>query len=830
MRVVTNRPARTPAFLAVLASLTLGLFMLGRPAYAADPTPQQRLAGEVMRAALASAAATPLTSESLDMACVLASEAVALDPESAGLWRLMLDIAGLAERDDLRTRALDNISRLDPRDDNVRLQQLNLALDRYPTVEARAAAYEKLLDDDNIDRLGKPVASRLALDYALLKQRTGDIDGFSRLLTRALELDRANRSAAALAAGFFQANVNDAVGRAELLTNLVLADPTDAQTQITLAQLLLESGAYSAASRMYSIARSTMQASRRQASSELMADIAIAQWAAGDVESAINTLDRRQSEIDEAFRLEKAQTDRTMTLVQIGELSGPVDPTLAAVAAAIHIGRRDAQAKDALNRALAAYDADIAAAKSATPPAAPDDLAARYLQAAWLALWLGGDAAKAAEHVAAAEALQPLSDQAKQRFEGWQALQAGEFDRAIDRLTPLTADDTAARVGVALALERSGRAKDAARELLLLNQAQPGSMIGIWSAEQLTRILGQRLPLSQQATDLERLIASIPNSFDRGARDASMAVALRLTPQNINPKPFDPLIVTLELTNTSSLPLALDRDGPLRPSVLFLPTISAAVPVGGEPRPFVIDLDSRLSLAPRESVASTFDLRWYSVADVLNAVSAAGGIVKLVVDSNFVPTSAGQLVPGAYGVEIQAPLIRVEGVRRHEQWIEQGLATLNDLAAAPESLMLTIALLCNELVISSKQEDVPADRSALLQQVKAAIPAAFGRLDSVRQAWVLTVMNRPSPCEPALDIARKSESRLVRLAYLLFQLAGPEDPMIDAARRGEDPALRQLAECMTRQLATARQKPPAATSTVPTTNPASVPASSPSPR
>ena len=424
MRSILSR--RLPV-LAVLAALAFGPTLQAQQA----PTPEQRLASELIRSALHHAGAMPLTSHGLDIACMLGSEAVALDPDSAGLWRLVLGVATLAERDNLRAQAIERLAALDPADETVRLHRLNLALDRCRTVEERDAAYQRLLEPENVQRIGPAAASRLALDLALLKQRTGETDAFSRWLTRALELDRSNRPAAALAAGFFQANVDDPVGQAELLVNLVLTDPTEVQTQVMLAQHLLEHGAYHAATRIYAIAASGLKAARMRTSTEFMADFAVAQWAAGDAAASLETIDRRQGEIDEIYRAQQARTNRTLTMMQISELKGPVNPTLAAVAAVIHAGRSDSEAAAASAKAaIEAAEKQIASAGAATPPPDSAEMATQHLQTAWLALWLGDDAAKAAEHVAEAEKLQPLTDQARQRFDGWQALKKGEIDKA----------------------------------------------------------------------------------------------------------------------------------------------------------------------------------------------------------------------------------------------------------------------------------------------------------------------------------------------------------------------------------------------------------------
>jgi tetratricopeptide (TPR) repeat protein len=828
----------------ILLAIVAGTLDGAAAAQARDPdeappaaaTPRQRLAVEIMRAAVSVASTAPLTADAIDLAVTLADEAVALDPESTAAWRLLLKAATLAERTDLQTKAVERLVQLDPTDETVRLQRLNLALNRYQTAAERVAAYERLLVDENIPGIGEAIASRLALDLALLKQRNGDIEGFSRWLTRALVLDRSNRTAAAIAAGFFRANVSNPAGEAELLVNLFLADPTDIGTQLDLAQLLLDHGAYRGAFRMYTMATGGLTANQTPPSNDLLADFAIAQWAQGDADGALITIERRQMELDEAMRLSEAAKNRELTRADLAKIKSPLHPTLAAVTAVIKSARGDADAPQAVAAAVTAYEDGIGRMTSATPPVPPERVAERQLEIAWIALWLGADSAKPLALVAAADATVPLTDQARRRFEGWKALKDGETDRAIETFTPLAPDDPASAVGLALALQQAGRTRDAARELLALNRAQPGSMIGIWAANELARVLGQRVPLSEDASAMERLIASIQPALDRSVREPSMAVTLRLTPLSPNPGPYEPVMLRVDVTNNSTLPLAIDPAGPLRPQVFVIPTINTATPLGIEPLPVIVDLDSRLRLMPRQTVTTEVDLRTHPLGDLLNVMAVRGGLLKLAAYSNFVANADGSIMPGLYGMEVQAPIIRIDGVRQDDGWLERAIAKMSDVHASPSDLAVTMALLYSEVAHASVDRDTTPERRELLRAADSALPDAFARLEPTWQAWLLCLLPAPIKSKQAiLSMARKSEAREVRLAYLLFHVTGPNDPMLDAVRRSDDASLRVVAERVAQAAAQAATAPDAATAPAtrpgPSTRPALPPAStSPSPQ
>ena len=57
-------------------------------------------------------------------------------------------------------------------------------------------------------------------------------------------------------------------------------------------------------------------------------------------------------------------------------------------------------------------------------------------------------------------------------------------------------------------------------------------------------------------------------------------------------------------------------------------------------------------------------------------------------------------------------------------------------------------------------------------------------------------MSRAPVLDPVYAMARKDDDKIVRISYLLYCLAGADDPMIDAARRGDDDDVRRVAEMM----------------------------------
>jgi len=803
----------------IAAAATLANPLLASAAPDDQTTPAQRLASAFIDTALTRTMDDPLTIDTLNGAVLLTEEALQLDPDSPDLWRMALDLASLAERDDLKDRAVERLGQLDPADEAVRLMRLNAAIDRYQTAPERVAAYEKLLAPDNVSRLGGAVASRLALDLALLYRREGDMDQFSNWLSQSIVLDSSNRSAAAIAAGFFRMNVRDAVGEAELLTTLMLADPTDIATQVTLAQMLLEHGAYAAASRIYRLAILGSEALGNPPANDLLADQAIAQWANGDQQAALDTLGRRQAEMDAGARAQAKRKDPDLSEIDLAKLHAQLNPTLATVAAVIHAGRGDNEAPKAISDALSAYKVKIEGLSKTSPEKAdpdPAELARLNLEMAWVSLWLGGDLESVPGFIAAAEQSQPLSQDAKDRFEGWLAYRRGDLAKAIELLTPVAPKDVAAQIGLGLALLKQGQKQDAARQFLAANRSQPGSLIGIWAAHQVVALIGQRVPLSDEAIKLEALINSISGQFDRYPEDSSLAVSMRILPSKLTFGPYEPVIFSIEITNNSFLPLGLDRDGPIRPQVIFSPLINSATAQNMQPlRPFVVNIGQRLRLAPREKLVVPVNLRNYHPADLINSLALDGTIIRLKAYLNFAAGLQGTLRPSIYGTQTDAPLMWIDGQRVTEAWVKDTTSAIADISMPgllPRMALFSRAIAPN-VGAPDATEKSPVQDAKVLDAARAAFEDTYQKLDGVSQAWLLSVMpvNQPGHAEGmqvTLAMARKSENRLVRIAYLLYHSVGANDVMFDAAKRGDDPAVRQLAEIVQRDALRAAAAPP----------------------
>lgn len=757
----------------------------------ANQQAREQLAGRLVRQATMAAAQRQQTLESMQIAQILLAEAVQLDPRNERAWRLMLELAETLEDSKWQDASIEALTSLDPSDELVRLKRQTRIIERQQTVEARIDEYRRLLSQQNRSRLGAAVASRLALDLALLERRVGNSRGFANWLAEAVAIDPSHKAAAALAAGYFRANVHDPIGEAELLLTLLMADPTSGTAQVALGSHMLQYGAYNAASRLLGLAARTNESAFVRSGPDLIADLAIAQWGSGDSETALRTVRDYQRQADAIHRRELQQQRPEMTSLERARETAVIDPTLAVVRTAIHRRLGSDLAGPTLASAIQAYEALIQIANAMETPD-PHAVARLKLELAWVMLWLdGNDTQRVRELLAEAAAIDALSDVAEARFNGWLALREGDYDAALQYFDPYKDHDAAAELGRATVLLSEGQIRDGARALVNLARTQSGNIIGVWSSDMLWEVLGQRASIGNEvAAELERLVETIPNVVDRFPQDPSTAFSIRVTPAKPTFQPNEPVIVNLEITNHAPFPIAMDRDGPIRPQVVLNVTAemvragrSEAIP------PIVVDIQRRLRLMPRERLVIPVDLRSTMAGNTLDRAPIPGAILRVKATLNFIVLPNGAIIPGAMGAERETPPFRVDGFRVTQQWLEQTMAQLVDQRGDVD--LASLAALCH--IAAGGVVDQSEQVRRLFIEARTVLAETYARLDSETQAWMLSVLPQTDAFNPILDMARRSQNRTVQLSYLLHQIRSTSDPMLDAAERSGDKGVATMA-------------------------------------
>jgi tetratricopeptide (TPR) repeat protein len=782
----------------------LVLLLIASPTRADDVQIRRDLAIQMARAANLVMGVEPTP---VDLGIGILQEAAQLDPDNAQIWHQLLDVALYGERDDVAQQAVTALSRLEPNNDAVALLRLNMAIARAQTVEDRIAMLQRLLAPAQRSRLTPAMAGRLAHDLALLYNRNGEMEQYARWLAESVAIDPANAAVAQEAAGYFAAANDDPFAQAELLTIAMLADPTDMDTLTVLAEHLLEHGAFVGAARLYTVLLDAVDAEYKAARSAIIADQVLALWGMGDTEQALRIITRRQIEANRAYRQQLQQQNPELTLDELATRTAVLQPTMMVLRAAMLASVGDTAAPNAMQRLIDGYTfildeyrrvLDTRPAEPAADATRPDpqqireEIARNQLELASILLWLGGDAhiELARGYFDQADQVTPVDDAVRQRFEGWFSLRLGEYETAMTQLEPLAADDPAALLGVARIHFELGQRREAARRWLDLARRQPGTVLGVWANDRLVTLLGQRTSISDVAAQMESLIATVPSTLDRLPANPTLGGLLRVTAVNEFVDIYDPMRLEVTLINAGQIPLTLDSRGPIMPEVILTPTVRISnQPNAPEPSQIVVDMKRRLRLEPNERVVVVIDLRMYDLSELLLRWPMEGALISFKGVSNPFIRPGGVVSPGLMGMIHRMSPFRVVGKVPDDRWIAEADA----MFAGPitREQLHRLAVLARWLAREELNVDPLKDRTRETD-VAGLIAQAYPKLTPDQQAWLLCVIAPTRGLRPVRDLAAQSDDRLVQWAYLMYQSSGMNDPLIDRARRSDDPLIAEI--------------------------------------
>lgn len=793
----------------------------------------------------------------------LMKSALELAPDNPFIWRLAIDLAAMLEDGDAGadtwlSDGLAKLSKLEPDDEVLRLRRVMDAIDERQTAEARVEASKAMLTPAAIAQLGRRVAARVAFDLAALSRRTGDGQAFEKYLLFALELDPYFPEATETAAGYFRMNAPTVVDEVHAMRDAALANPSRSTVALGLAELCLQQGAYRAAASILDIAYRMQQTRGPDENVDaLLSDFIIALWGTGRIDNAFSHAKQRTEQLDSALLQEIEKQGMATSAAERATVHLPPTPTLATTIAALSTAVDVKPSPIVVANAAFAFDTMIAQAKKRN--AAPQLAASLALDSAFVQLWLGWSVAKsmdamakqAAEKppeksvekpadesasklaatkqtdnsvekaqslIAAAVAYEPLTDETRARFDGWIALRTRDAAKAKAILAPIAANDLASKLGLALACDELGETKEAARLLLEIARATPSTAVGLWSRSRLYQLIGATPVILPQAEEIETA-AELPRGFLKLMNDGSASMLLRVTPREIEARPWDALIFDIELTNRSAWPLSIGPDGPIKDST----TITASLNVPGEmPRPpqiVLVSIDQKFVIDPGETLKIPVDISVTDASAALREDALSGAFISLHSIINWRTTSVG-FEPSPYGIEVESPVVHVSGERLTREWVERVLTQLRDLNQVPNPE--NIALIASAIVRKAAFPAlVPADAGALLDEAGPLLADAAKRLWPEARAWLIFAcpkgkridatpdskdlldMVAPGGGETAatvpeleaLDaVLREDQSPLVRISWIAVRARRPEDLVLVQSLSSTDALTRGFAE------------------------------------
>lgn len=722
-----------------------------------------------------------------DLACGLALFRAAADlrPDSDMMWRHLLRAAQLAgplvpEAEEASRTAVAAISRLAPNDQVIRLQRIVDAVDARDTAEGRIAALRGFLEPEAVKVIGAPVASRLAFDLALLESRRGSMDAFAKDIATALSLSPAFPAAAQTAAGFFAERADDPIGEAELLVTAVMADPGDERMLQRLGNLLLQYGAYGSAARVYRMAADAASAAERSQSLQdtIASDAALALWMGGRPVDALEVLRKRSQRRASAFLEAVLQQNPNLTRSE-AEAIPPLVPTInLALEVAIVKATGDQASADAGLNAIAAAAASQARLSMEQKPPLADTAAETLLEGASAVALLGGSAEAVNSLVSAADRIRPLTEQAKGRYAAWNALNAKDPAKAVELFKASPSDDPATLYGLARAEAEAGDRQAGMRALLDLARRGRSLLPGALAAEEIRTRLGSTVPSEEVAARLDAIVAGIPPVVDRLLAGSERALGLMIECPAPGVRPFDPVPLRVRVQNRTSIPLAIDVQGPVERTVAIVPrlSITSEANVLRMP-PIIVPIDTLLELHPGQSADVEIDLMWFAVGRRVVESVLDGAQVGVRGSLNFLALP-GTIRAGSLGADTNAEAVRVDGVPQTAAWIEESIAMVQgDLT---DAALVRAALLLHQAANASAPE---AERT----RASEAACAAFARWPARARTWMALCAPRGDAQVPAFaELAWKDPDPAVRAAATLAFATDPRQPGVEAALASAD--------------------------------------------
>lgn len=739
-------------------------------------------------------------------------------PDDEGLLRLELQ-AWLGAADEEETlRMTRDLVRMNPDDTVAQLRLVSARIKRLQDADSRLAAYDRILGDDG-SAIDASIRSRLALDAALLARETGDEPGFVRRLTIATTLDNTNKDAAALYSTYFFDRTTDPVERADLLANVILADPIDQQAHTNLARELFRRGAYAGARRFMHRAGDIAMSGLIEPSVDDLFDRYLLVWMTDGDQAALDAVMILQNRslaaiLDHRMRMERQGIDA-------GEEPEPTIPhEIELIRLAIAWSRSDAPGiTESARRILLRLEEQIgmldrkdAPYDTLTPEQDQYIRDEARLQRTMARLWAGEQLDEAQADIDAllhAESINRPGPVATARITGLMALRRGELDRAQELLAA-AGDDPPARLGLAQLAEQRNDRPAALRIYAHIALSQAHRLVGCAAKKRIEHLLAKPLPPTPEVKALEDWAARFAPWLDEVTTNPTAFMTLSIAHVAPRIDAFDRVELDIELRNVSRIPMSVGADLTFNSRILLSPRViirteDVSQIFGPEP----IELDQRIRLMPGQSIKSRVWASRGSVGKWLELFADKSASIRWrAIQGYRIDPSTQGFAPGIISVTAQSDLLHRDAI-----------APRDDTAAIKEHLTTAQGRDLLEEVLravgAAGTQATNENDAALLEKctdIAAAVARRVPSLTSVEKAWVVSVCARVqllSVSTAILNAAKEDPSPLVQAALAIDGYSDPDDPALLRAREDPDPDLRGLARAVHANLKTGGAAVPA---------------------
>lgn len=168
------------------------------------------------------------------------------------------------------------------------------------------------------------------------------------------------------------------------------------------------------------------------------------------------------------------------------------------------------------------------------------------------------------------EALMP---EAIDRYRGWIAANRGDFETARELLTPLIENDASAMYALGMTELRSGNTAEAERLFTRMRVRFPETVLACLARDRMVNITGRAPGLVPGSDEVNRYAMRFAPNLERLTRSPREFMSLTVRPTSNQLGLMDRHEMVLEITNTSSVPLAVGPTSPINSQFLFTPRL-----------------------------------------------------------------------------------------------------------------------------------------------------------------------------------------------------------------------------------------------------------------
>lgn len=609
----------------------------------------------------------PPSSEELHMTLAMLRQARKYLPNDAEIVRLEIETAAVAGDQAAAIEATRELVRLDPKDTVAQLRLISARINEMQTAEARLEMYDRLLGSSG-DGLDPALRSRLALDAAMLARERGDERLFATRLKQAMSLDSTNKEAAMLALGEYTARVDDPVGRAQLLSNLMLADPLDPHLHRQFGQALARAGAYPQSRRFLKLAEQQYDLGAYRPDERFDIEMWVTKWAVEGGQALVSDLDKRlaASRYQGELQNKRAESDPAVSRVNVSDIRlSPVMERLRTIAAD-SIG--DSAALDVSRAELAGSEKLVMDSVNNLGDRPANDeflevkraLGVSIMEFQILRLWFNLDIDKVPANVDLALSYGLTEESPSIRAtRAWQTLRAGKTEDALAQFNALAdaefevlkgrsiSEIEPARIGIALSLEALGRNQEAAAIYQAVAADRPLDAVGLWASARLERMGGSQPERERLGKRMAEIADAIPRYLDDMATSPKSFLDLSVTAANSSLSGLDPVLLDIKIRNRARIPMGMGSDRPINASFLLQPALdiqSASMTMFATPEP--ITLARVFRLGPGESLdvrvwADPGYTGWLAQSGASRAVRQRFRVIQ-----GFTPSATGEMIAG----------------------------------------------------------------------------------------------------------------------------------------------------------------------------------------